>query len=177
MNEVTNKFVSDIAFSPAVKDVQSRLGSRNGYANMERGRGWADTITDNLRDFIAQRDSFYLGTASADGQPYIQHRGGPPGFIKVLDDQTLAFADFSGNRQYLSVGNLSENAQAFIFLMDYANQRRVKIWGTAEVIEDDSELLLRLAAPGYPGQPERALVFHLQAWDVNCPKHIPRLYS
>ena len=177
MNEVTNKFVSDVAFTLSVKDVQSRLGSRNGYANMERGRGWADTITDDLRDFIAQRDSFYLGTASADGQPYIQHRGGPPGFLRVLDDQTLAFADFSGNRQYISVGNLSENAQAFIFLMDYANQRRVKIWGTAEVIEDDSELLLRLAAPGYRGQPERALVFHVQAWDVNCPQHIPRLYS
>ena len=107
MNEATNKFVSDVAFTPAVKDVQSRLGSRNGYASMERGRGWADTITDDLRSFIAQRDSFYLGTASADGQPYIQHRGGPPGFLNVLDDQTLAFADFSGNRQYISVGNLS----------------------------------------------------------------------
>ena len=177
MNEVTNEFVSDIAFSPAVKDVQSRLGSRNGYASMERGRGWADTITDDLRDFIAHRDSFYLGTTSADGQPYIQHRGGPPGFLNVLDDRTLAFADFGGNRQYVSVGNLSENDQAFIFLMDYANQRRIKIWGTGEVIEDNPALLERLADPGYVGSPERAIVFHLGAWDVNCPQHIPQLQT
>ena len=177
MNEVTNEFVSDVAFTSAVKDVQSRLGSRNGYANMERGRGWANTITNDLRAFIARRDSFYLGTASGDGQPYIQHRGGPPGFLKVLDDQTLAFADFSGNRQYISLGNLSENTQAFIFLMDYANQRRVKIWGTAEVVEDDPALLERLADPEYAGNPERAFVFHVEAWDVNCPQHIPRLYT
>ena len=177
MKRVPHQFVSDVAFTPAVKDVQSRLGSRNGYANMERGRGWADRITDDLRDFIAQRDSFYLGTASADGQPYLQHRGGPPGFLKVLDDQTLAFADFSGNRQYISLGNLSENNQAFMFLMDYANQRRVKIWGTAEVVQDDPALLERLADPEYAGNPERAFVFHVQVWDVNCPQHIPRLYT
>ena len=177
MNEVTNEFVSDVAFTSAVKDVQSRLGSRNGYANMERGRGWANTITNDLRAFIARRDSFYLGTASGDGQPYIQHRGGPPGFLKVLDDQTLAFADFSGNRQYISLGNLSENTQAFIFLMDYANQRRVKIWGTAEVVEGDPALLKRLADPEYAGNPQRAFVFHVEAWDVNCPQHIPRLYT
>ena len=177
MNEVTNEFVSDVAFTSAVKDVQSRLGSRNGYANMERGRGWANTITNDLRAFIARRDSFYLGTASGDGQPYIQHRGGPPGFLKVLDEQTLAFADFSGNRQYISLGNLSENTQAFIFLMDYANQRRVKIWGTAEVVEGDPALLKRLADPEYAGNPQRAFVFHVEAWDVNCPQHIPRLYT
>ena len=177
MIRVAHEFVSDVAFTPAVKDVQSRLGSRNGYANMERGRSWANTITDDLRDFIAQRDSFYLGTASADGQPYIQHRGGPPGFLKVIDETTLAFADFSGNRQYISLGNLSENDQAFIFLMDYANQRRVKIWGTAEVVEGDRELLQSLAAPAYSGQPERAFVLHVEAWDVNCPQHIPRLYT
>ena len=177
MNKVSNEFVSDIAFTPAVKDVQSRLGSRNGYANMERGRGWANTITDDLRAFIAQRDSFYLGTASTDGQPYIQHRGGPPGFLKVIDETTLAFADFSGNRQYISVGNLSENTQAVIFLMDYANQRRVKIWGTAEVVEGDPALLKRLADPEYAGNPQRAFVFHVEAWDVNCPQHIPQLYT
>ena len=177
MKRVPHQFVSDVAFTPAVKSAQSRLGSRNGYANMERGRGWADTITDDLRDFIAQRDSFYLGTASADGQPYIQHRGGPPGFLKVIDETTLAFADFSGNRQYISVGNLSENNQAFIFLMDYANQRRVKIWGTAEVIQDDRELLRSLADPAYPGQPERAFVFLLEAWDVNCPQHLTQRFT
>ena len=177
MKRASHEFVSDIAFTPAVKDVQSRLGSRNGYANMERGRGWSNRITDDLRAFIAQRDSFYLGTASADGQPYIQHRGGQIGFLKVLDDHTLAFADFSGNRQYVSVGNLSENNQAFIFLMDYANQRRIKIWGTAEVNQDGRELLQRLADPAYPGEPERAFVFHVEAWDVNCPQHIPRLFT
>ncbi len=177
MQRVAHQFVSDVAFTSTVKDVQSRLGSRNGYANMERGRGWADTITDDLRDFIAQRDSFYLGTASADGQPYIQHRGGPPGFLKVLDDQTLAFADFSGNRQYISLGNLSENNQAFIFLIDYANQRRVKIWGTAEVVEDDPRLLERLADPEYAGHPQRAFVFHVEAWDVNCPQHITQRFT
>ena len=177
MKRVSHQFVSDIAFTPAVKDVQSRLGSRNGYANMERGRGWGDRITDDLRDFIAQRDSFYLGTASADGQPYIQHRGGPPGFLRVLDDQTLTFADFSGNRQYVSVGNLSENTQAFIFLMDYANQRRVKIWGTAKVVEDDPALLERLADSEYAGNPERAFVFHVEAWDVNCPQHITQRFT
>ncbi len=177
MKRAAQQFVSDVAFTSAVKDVQSRLGSRNGYANMERGRGWADRITDDLRDFIAQRDSFYLGTASAHGRPYIQHRGGPPGFLKVIDESTLAFADFSGNRQYISVGNLSENNQAFIFLMDYANQRRVKVWGTAEVVECDPALLKRLANPEYAGSQERAFVFHVEAWDVNCPQHIPRLYT
>ena len=177
MKQVPHQFVSDVAFTPAVKDVQSRLGSRHGYANMERSRGWANTITDDLRDFIAQRDSFYLGTASADGQPYIQHRGGPLGFLRVIDGSTLAFADFSGNRQYISVGNLSENNQAFIFLMDYGNQRRVKIWGTAEVNQDDRELLQSLVAPAYRGQPERAFVFHVEAWDVNCPQHITQRFT
>ena len=177
MKRVAHQFVSDVAFTSAVKDVQSRLGSRHGYANMERGRGWANTITDDLSDFIADRDSFYLGTASTFGQPYIQHRGGPRGFLKVLDDQTLAFADFSGNRQYISVGNLSENNQAFIFLMDYTNQRRVKIWGTAEVVEDDPVLLERLADPEYPGRLERAFVFHVEAWDVNCPQHITQRFT
>ncbi len=177
MKRAAQQFVSDVAFTSAVKDVQGRLGSRNGYANMERGRGWANTITDDLRDFIAHRDSFYLGTASADGQPYIQHRGGPPGFLKIIDESTLAFADFSGNRQYISLGNLSENNQAVIFLMDYANQRRVKIWGTAEVIEDDPALLEGLADPEYAGNPQRAFVFHVEAWDVNCPQHITQRFT
>ena len=177
MKSVEREFVSDIAFTPAVKAVQDRLGSRNGYANMERGRGWAEKITDDLREFIARRDSFYLGTASALGQPYIQHRGGPPGFLKVLDDRRLAFADFGGNRQYISIGNLSDNNQAFIFLMDYANRRRVKIWGWSEVIEDDPELLEQLADPNYPGKPQRAFVFHVESWDVNCPQHITQRFT
>ena len=177
MTQAARHYVSDVAFTPAVKAVQSQLGSRKGYANMERSRGWAQKITDDLREFIARRDSFYLGTASALGQPYIQHRGGPPGFLKVLDDRRLAFADFGGNRQYISVGNLSDNNQAFIFLMDYANRRRVKIWGWGEVIEDDPELLEQLADPYYTGKPERAFVFHVEAWDVNCPQHITQRFT
>ena len=127
---------------------------------------------DDLETFIAARDSFYLGTASADGQPYIQHRGGAKGFLKILDPSTLAFADYAGNKQYISMGNLAENDQAYIFLMDYPNRRRVKIWGRAEIIEDDPALLERLLEPGYKARPERVFVFHIEAWDVNCPQHI-----
>ena len=163
---------SDVAFTPAVKTIQERLGSRQSYARVEQGPGWSRTITEDLAGFIAERDSLYLGTASADGQPYIQHRGGKRGFLKVLDEQTLALADFSGNRQYISMGNLSENDRAFLFLMDYPNRRRVKIWGRAEFVEDDLDLLTRLTDADYDGRPERALVFHVEAWDVNCPQHI-----
>ena len=171
------KYVSDIAFSPAVKAQQERLGSRAGYARMEEKGGWQDRITNDLAGFIAERDSFYLASAGADGQPYIQHRGGAKGFLKVLDENRLAFADFSGNRQYITLGNLSENPRAFIFLMDYANRRRIKIWGRAEFIEDDPALIARLADPAYGGKPERAVVFHVEAWDVNCPQHIKPRYT
>ena len=164
--------VSDIAFTPAVKAVQERLGSRAGYAKMEQRGGWRNTVTPDLAAFIAERDSFYLATVSADGRPYIQHRGGPKGFLKVLDDHTLAFADFSGNRQYISMGNLAENDKAFIFLMDYTNRRRIKIWGRAEVIKDDPTLLEQLADPAYTARPERVFRFHIEAWDSNCPQHI-----
>lgn len=169
--------ISDVAFTSAVKAAQERLGSREIYAKMETRGGWSDTITDDLAAFIAQRDSFYLGTASADGQPYIQHRGGPPGFLKVLDDKALAFADYTGNRQYISMGNLEENNRVFLFLMDYPNRRRIKIWGTGQVIEDNPELLERVSDPQYPGRPERAFVFRVTAWDVNCPQHITPRYT
>jgi predicted pyridoxine 5'-phosphate oxidase superfamily flavin-nucleotide-binding protein len=170
-------YVSDVAFSPAVKAAQERLGSRAGYARMERKGGWRDTVTEDLAAFLAQRESAYLATASAAGQPYIQHRGGPKGFLKVLDEKRLAFADFKGNRQYITLGNLSENPRAHLFLMDYANQQRIKIWGWAEAVEDDPDLLARLADPAYGGVPERAIVFHVEAWDVNCPQHITRRYT
>lgn len=166
------EFTSDIAFTPAVKAVQERLGSRSGYARMEEKRGWSDRVTPDLAAYVAERDSFYMATANAAGQPYVQHRGGPPGFLKVVDEHTLAFADFSGNRQYISIGNLSENSKAFLFLMDYAGRRRIKIWGQARFVEDDPELLVRLADDAYDAQPERALVFTVEAWDVNCPQHI-----
>ena len=176
-NSSQRRYVSDIAFTPAVKGVQKRLGSRATYAKVERGRGWRESVTPELASFIAGRDSFYLGTASGEGRPYIQYRGGPPGFLKVLDDRTLAFADYGGNRQYISVGNLSENDQAFIFLMDYPNRRRVKIWGRAEVIADDPEVLARVHDPDYEAQPERAIRFTIDAWDVNCPQHITPRYT
>jgi len=163
---------SDVAFTPAVKVVQERLGSRRGYAGMEARGGWATEITDDLEAFIAGLDSFYLGTASADGQPYIQHRGGKPGFLKVIDEHTLGFADFVGNRQYIPMGNLSENDRVVVFLMDYPNRRRVKIWGRAEVGEDDPQLLEKLTDDDYKGRVERAFLIRVEAWDVNCPQHI-----
>ena len=169
--------ISDIAFTPSVKAVQSRLGSRAGYERMQERGGWNSTVTPQLAEFLAERDSFYLGTATADGQPYIQHRGGPRGFLKVLDDRTLAFSDFSGNKQYISMGNLEENDKAYLFLMDYPNRRRVKIWGRAEVVEDDPELMQSLLEPGYRARAERVFLFHIEAWDVNCRQHIVPRYT
>ncbi len=169
--------ISDIAFTPSVKAVQSRLGSRAGYARMEERGGWNSRVTPQLAEFLAERDSFYLGTATADGQPYIQHRGGPQGFLKVLDDRTLAFADFSGNKQYISMGNLEENDKAYLFLMDYPNRTRIKIWGRAEVVEDDPELMQSLLEPGYKARAERVFLFHIEAWDVNCRQHIVPRYT
>jgi len=168
---------SDVAFTPAVKAAQETRGSRQGYAAMEAKGGWSGTVGPDLESFLATRDSFYFGTASAEGRPYIQHRGGHPGFLNVLDEKTLAFADYSGNKQYISVGNLTENDRAFIFLMDYPNRQRIKIWGRAEFVEDDPELLARLADPDYKARLERAIVFHVEAWDSNCPQHIQRRYT
>ncbi len=170
-------FPSDVAFTPAVKAVQEARGSRRSYARMEKGRGWRTTVTPDLDDFLADLDMFYLGTANAEGQPYIQYRGGPPGFLKAIDERTLGFADFAGNQQYVTLGNLSENPKAFLFLMDYANSRRVKIWGTARVVEGDAALLEKLRDRAYPGEPERAILFGIEAWDVNCPQHIHRRFS
>lgn len=172
-----NKFVSDIAFTPSVKAEQEKRGSRDGYIKMAEKRDFRDIVTDDLKSFIAERDSFYLATSSKDGQPYIQHRGGPKGILQVLDERTLAFADFGGNKQYISLGNLAENDCAYIFLMDYANRRRVKIWGRAKFVEDDAELLAKLMPDGYKARPERAFVFTITAWDVNCPQHIVQRYD
>jgi predicted pyridoxine 5'-phosphate oxidase superfamily flavin-nucleotide-binding protein len=160
-----------------VKAAQTKRGSRAAYAKIEARGGWNDVVTQPLREFIAQRDSFYLATASADGQPYVQHRGGPRGFLKVLDDRTLAFADYAGNRQYISIGNLSENNKAFIFLMDYLNRTRIKLWGEAEFVENDAELMRQVVDPGYKALPQRALVFRLKEWDVNCNQHIRRRFA
>jgi len=170
-------FSSDVAFTPAVKAIQETKGSRDGYARMELSGGWETTVTAGLSEFLSDLDMFYLGTSNAEGQPYIQYRGGSPGFLKVVDDRTLGFADFGGNRQYITLGNLSENPKAFIFLMDYTNRRRVKLWGTAKVVENDPELLESLRDPQYPAKVERAILFMVEAWDVNCPQHIHRRFS
>jgi len=168
---------TEVAFSPAVKAVQERLGSRAQYARLEAKGGWRDRVTPDLAAFLATRDSFYLATASKDGRPYIQHRGGPKGFLRPLDERRLGFADFAGNRQYITVGNLSENNRVALFLIDYPNRQRIKIWGRATVVEDDSALLDRLASPDYSAQPQRAVVIAIEAWDANCPQHILRRYS
>lgn len=171
------EYASDVAFTPAVKTIQEQKGSRKNYARLERSGGFQTTATPELAEFLADLDMFYLGTANAAGQPYIQYRGGPPGFLKVLDEHTLGFADFGGNRQYITLGNLSENNQAFVFLMDYANRRRIKLWGTVRVVENDPTLLEKLRDPAYPGKVERAILFTIEAWDVNCPQHIHERFS
>ncbi|GMV62688.1 MAG: hypothetical protein AMXMBFR74_18560 [Parvibaculum sp.] len=165
---------SDIAFTDTVKQLQTRNGSRDAYAGMEARGGWSDRITPPLADFIARQNSFYLATVNAEGQPYIQHRGGPRGFLKPIDEHTLAMADFRGNRQFISQGNLLESGKAFIFLMDYANRRRIKIWGEARMVEGDDALLQAVMPEGYAAVPERLLLFRVSAWDPNCPQHIPR---
>ena len=166
---------SDIAFTPSVKAVQTRKGSRRAYAHLEEGAGWADAIPDGLKEFIELQTSVYLATANADGQPYIQHRGGPAGFLHVLDEHTIAFADFSGNRQYITTGNLLDNPKAHLFLMDYAHRQRVKLWGEARVVEGDAALLASLMPAGYKARGEQVVLFTVKAWDANCPKHIPQL--
>ena len=168
---------SDVAFTPAVKAIQMQKGSRSSYARMESGGGWETKVTPELEAFLAELDMFYLGTANAEGQPYIQYRGGSVGFLKPIDDKTLGFADFGGNRQYITLGNLSENPRAFIFLMDYARSRRMKLWGNARVVEDDPALIARWHDPSYPGKVERVILFDIEAWDVNCPQHIHKRFS
>lgn len=173
----THVYSSDVAFSPAVKSIQARKGSRKGYAQVEAHGGWRTEVDENLTAFLADINSLYFATASADGQPYIQHRGGPKGFVKILDKKTLAFADYSGNRQYITQGNLTENPKAHIFLMDYAHRRRVKIWGEARVVEDDPALLASLMPQGYKARPEQVILFTISAWDTNCPQHIPQKFD
>jgi len=170
-------YPSDVAFTPAVKKIQARKGSREAYAHVEQRGGWRTEVDENLAAFLAETNSFYLSTASADGQPYIQHRGGPKGFVKILDKTTLAFADYSGNRQYITQGNLSENAKAHIFVMDYAHRRRVKIWGEARVVDDDPALMTSLMPQGYRGRPEQVILFRISAWDTNCPQHITQKFD
>ena len=171
------RIASDIAFTPTVKSIQTRKGSRHAYSRMEAGKGWGTTITPELAAFIALQTSVFLGTANAAGQPYIQHRGGSPGFLRVVDDRTIAFADFRGNRQFITQGNLAENPRAHLFLIDYAQQRRIKIWGEARVVEDDPVLLARLLPPAYDARGEQVILFSITAWDANCPQHVPQRFE
>lgn len=167
--------VSDIAFTPTVKSKQRAMGSRAAYERFEQRSGWETRITPICADFIQRQTSVFIATANAAGQPYIQHRGGPPGFLHVLDEHTIAFADFSGNKQYITIGNLEDNPKSQLFLIDYAFGQRIKIWGEAKVVEDDAELIKAVSSHDYSARVERAIVFKVKAWDANCSNHIPHL--
>jgi predicted pyridoxine 5'-phosphate oxidase superfamily flavin-nucleotide-binding protein len=167
---------SDIVFTPAARRAQAERGSARAYEK-RIAAGFPDRVTDELAAFIAELDTAFLATVSAAGAPYIQHRGGPKGFIKVLDDKTLGFADYAGNRQYISISNLADNDRAYLFLLDFARRRRIKVWGRARVVEDDPALLARLADSGYRARPERAILFTVEAWDVNCSQHITARFT
>jgi uncharacterized protein len=170
-------YSSDVAFTPTVKALQIRKGSRHAYARAEERGAWQTRVTRDLADFIEAQTSVFLATVNAEGQPYIQHRGGPAGFLRVLDDQTIGFADFAGNRQYITQGNLADNPKAHLFLIDYAHRKRVKIWGEARVVEGDSELTARLMPDGYKARPEQVILFTVSAWSANCPQHIPQRFE
>src|ERR1043165_3051002 len=167
---------TNIVFTPAARREQEARGSEKVYAR-KLASGFPDRVTPDLAGFIAELDTAFLATVSAAGAPYIQHRGGPKGFIKVLDDKTLGFADFAGNRQYLTLSNLEGNDRAYLFLLDFANRRRVKVWGRARAVENDPALMEKLVDPGYRARPERAILFTVEAWDVNCSQHITERFT
>ena len=175
--EAPHTYSSDVAFSPSVKAVQARKGSRNAYHQVEERGSWQTRITPDLAAFIGAQRSIFLATVNAEGQPYIQHRGGPAGFLRVLDDKTIGLVDFSGNRQYITQGNLADNPKAHLFLIDYAHQRRIKLWGEARVVEGDEELMRKLMPDGYKARPEQVILFTISAWDENCPQHIPQRFE
>lgn len=175
--DITPAYSSDVAFTPSVKALQARKGSRNAYGRMEECGAWQTGITPELADFITAQTSIFFATANVEGQPYIQHRGGPPGFLRVLDDKTIGFADFSGNRQYITQGNLADNPKAHLFLIDYAHRKRIKIWGEARVVEGNAELTAKLMPEGYKARPEQVILFTVAAWDANCPQHIPQRFE
>ncbi|MEI8144105.1 MAG: pyridoxamine 5'-phosphate oxidase family protein [Alphaproteobacteria bacterium] len=173
----TQAYSSDVAFTPAVKAIQSAKGSRRSYARMEEGGSWQTRVTPDLAHFVALQTSVFLGTANGEGQPYIQHRGGPAGFLRVVDETTLGFVDFAGNRQFITSGNLTDNPRAFLFLIDYMHRKRVKIWGRARIVEATDELLATLMPEGYRARPEQVILFDIAAWDANCPQHIPQRFE
>lgn len=170
-------YSSDIAFTETVKAIQSRKGSRAAYARQELAGGWQTDISEDLKGFIEAQTSVFLATANAEGQPYIQHRGGPEGFLKVIDPHTIGFVDFAGNRQFITSGNLAENPKAYLFLIDYTHRRRVKIWGTARIVESDASLTADLMPAAYRARAEQVILFTVSAWDANCPQHIPQRFE
>jgi predicted pyridoxine 5'-phosphate oxidase superfamily flavin-nucleotide-binding protein len=165
-----------IVLTPAAQAAMAARGSIGAYGK-KIAAGYPDRITSDLAGFIAELDTAFLATTSAEGAPYIQHRGGPKGFIKVLDEKTLGFADFAGNRQYITISNLEGNDRAFLFFLDLAKRQRIKVWGRARVVENDAKLMERLVDPGYRARPERAVLFTVEAWDVNCSQHITERYT
>jgi len=175
--DTSHGYSSDVAFTPSVKAVQTRRGSRRAYGRMEERGSWKTRITPDLAEFIAAQTSIFIATANKEGRPYIQHRGGPPGFLRVLDDQLIGFAEFTGNRQYITQGNLADNPKAHLLLLDYARRRRVKIWGEARVVEGHAELTAMLMPEGYKARAEQAILFTVTAWDANCPRHIPQRFD
>ena len=168
----------DIAATPAVRTAQAAMGSDSIWQNFKADRRF-DRFTPDEAGFIARRDSFYMATASETGWPYVQHRGGPPGFLKLVDDRTVAFADYRGNRQYISVGNLAADDRVALILMDYAHRARLKIYAHMEAmsLDTDPELAALVTDPGYKARPERILLLHLAAFDWNCPQHITPRYT
>src|SRR5579885_183850 len=163
-------------FSPAVRQAQAERGSAERYAQRMED-GFPDRVTPELAKFIAEQDMAFLGTANRQGEPYIQHRGGPKGFITIIDDKTLGFADYRGNRQYITIATLAENDFAFLFLLDPARRQRIKLWGRARMVENDISLIERLFDQGYKAKPERVILFAIDAWDVNCSQHIQARFS
>ncbi|WP_108805670.1 pyridoxamine 5'-phosphate oxidase family protein [Aquimarina sp. Aq107] len=174
---MSENFISDIAFSTEVKKRQEEMGSRKAYQKMAERRDWQDEINESLRSFISLRDSFYMASVNPSGQPYIQHRGGPKGFLKVLDKKHLAFADYAGNKQYISIGNFDTNAKVHLFLMDYPNRMRIKIWGEIVIHEPGETLLQQVRDENYTAEIERLIKIKVNAWDINCPQHIEQRFT
>jgi predicted pyridoxine 5'-phosphate oxidase superfamily flavin-nucleotide-binding protein len=171
------QYASDVAFTPTVKAIQSSKGSRGAYARMEQNGSWQTTITPELKQFIEAQISVFLATANAQGQPYIQHRGGPAGFLRVLDEHTIGFVDFVGNRQFITSGNVAENPKAHLFLIDYTQRQRIKIWGTLRIIEDDAALTESLMPKQYKARAAQVILLTVTAWGANCPQHIPQRFE
>ena len=175
--DLDDSYSSDVAFTPTVKAIQDRKGSRRAYHRMEKAGSWETRVTPELAEFIARQRSIFIASVNREGQPYVQHRGGPAGFLRVMDESTLGFVDFVGNRQYITQGNLEEDAKAHLFLIDYGVLERVKIWGTARVVEGDAALTTKLMPEGYKARPEQVILFSVAAWDRNCPQHIPQRFE